>query len=199
MDNAYFRSHLFLKCTVDYIHHLIIHDVVYTVRHLMAGWLDGTYKAHLSKKTNIYEGTLHIFLHLVLPHLLFFSPYFYLAPVLWSWWGKRNIHNTTISSCLIFFIIFSIIFFFILPSSDLSDTVASSSASVTGHVRSSVKGRRKCGNKHKYTGGFFLKYRYLNWGVLIFSRIPHIYGISFTILSVLLAEITVAQYLDQKA
>ena len=33
-----FRSHTFLKYTVYYIHHLVIHDVLYSVRHLMNGW-----------------------------------------------------------------------------------------------------------------------------------------------------------------
>ena len=35
----YFRSNSFIKYTVDYIHHLVIHDVLYSIRHLMNGWI----------------------------------------------------------------------------------------------------------------------------------------------------------------
>ena len=35
---VYYRSYVFIKYTVDYIHHLIIHDELYSVRHLMNGW-----------------------------------------------------------------------------------------------------------------------------------------------------------------
>ena len=31
-DEVHFRSHMY---TVDYIHHLITHDVIYSVKHLM--------------------------------------------------------------------------------------------------------------------------------------------------------------------
>ena len=37
-DKMYFRLHLFVKYTVEYIHHFVIHDVLYSVRHLMNGW-----------------------------------------------------------------------------------------------------------------------------------------------------------------
>ena len=37
-DNVYFRSYSFFKHAVDYSHHSVIHDVIYSVRHLMNGW-----------------------------------------------------------------------------------------------------------------------------------------------------------------
>ena len=37
LDKVYLGSHLFFKHTVDYIRHLIIHDVLYSVRHLLKG------------------------------------------------------------------------------------------------------------------------------------------------------------------
>ena len=38
MDKVHCRSHPFPKYTVDYIHHLVIHNVIYSVKHLMDGW-----------------------------------------------------------------------------------------------------------------------------------------------------------------
>lgn len=32
------RSHHFLKCTIEYIHHLLIHDALYSVKYLINGW-----------------------------------------------------------------------------------------------------------------------------------------------------------------
>ena len=37
-DQLYFRSHPFFKYTVDYIYHLVTHDVIYSIRHLMNEW-----------------------------------------------------------------------------------------------------------------------------------------------------------------
>ena len=42
LDQVYFRSHRYTKCTVDLIYHLVIHDVLYYVIQVMNGW-DLTY------------------------------------------------------------------------------------------------------------------------------------------------------------
>ena len=39
VDKVYFKSHSFIKYMVDYIHHLVIHDVLYSIRHLMNEWM----------------------------------------------------------------------------------------------------------------------------------------------------------------
>ena len=36
LDKVCFRSHMFVKYTVDYIHHLIMHDVFYSTGYLMS-------------------------------------------------------------------------------------------------------------------------------------------------------------------
>ena len=67
---CFIRSNSFIKCTVDYIHHLVIHDVLYSVRHLMNGWdlkymispspnsyvmRIGPFSAKQSKPNNVFE------------------------------------------------------------------------------------------------------------------------------------------------
>ena len=48
LSKVHFRSHSVFKYTGDYIAHLVIHDGIYSVRHLMNGW----------------DLNIHLFLHL---------------------------------------------------------------------------------------------------------------------------------------